>query len=65
MQMTDHTFPLPETVAHQLEEIEHELQNRPLTQKISEFVHINRWSLVALAGLAGIATGIYFTGFRR
>lgn len=60
MQTTDHTFPIPEIAAHQLEELEHELHERPLNEKVGEFIRINRWRMLVLAGMAGIATGIYF-----
>jgi hypothetical protein len=65
MQTTDHTFPLPETAAHQLEAIEVELQDRPLKEKWSEFMRINRWKLVVTAATAGIATGISLAATRR
>ncbi len=57
---TDHTFPLPETAAYQLDELEHELHDRPLTKKLGEFIRINRWRMLIIAGIAGVVTGMYY-----
>jgi len=65
MQMTDHTFPLPEAATHRLAEIEVELRNRPLKEKVSDFMRMNRWKLLATAAMAGVVTGICLTTTRR
>lgn len=58
MDSIKHTFPLPETAAHQLEEIEYELQHRPVYEKMKDFLRIHRWKMLALAGISGLVFGV-------
>ena len=57
MNIIEHTFPLPETATHQLEEVEHELELQPLHLKAQDFVRANPWQVVAFASMVGLLIG--------
>ena len=58
MNTSEHTFPLPENVAHKLEEVEHALELQPLHLKAQDFVRANPWQVLAAASIVGFLLGI-------
>ncbi len=53
----DHTFPLPSTVTHQLEELGEEFDQRPLHVKAHDFARTYPWHLVLAAVAVGLIAG--------
>jgi ElaB/YqjD/DUF883 family membrane-anchored ribosome-binding protein len=58
MNEVEHTFPIPENVAHQLDEVEEELEHQPLRLKVQDLAKANPWQAVGISALAGLLLGI-------
>ena len=53
-----HTFPIPETEARRLDEIQHELQHQRLHRKIHDFIRANLWCVLAANCITGFLLGV-------
>ena len=58
MNETEHTFPIPETEARRLGELEEQLQKQPIYVKAKDFVRANRWAALSYAGVIGLLLGV-------
>jgi len=58
MNETQHTFPIPETEARRLEEVERQLQKQPLHLRARDFIRAYRWHALSCAGVIGLLLGV-------
>jgi ElaB/YqjD/DUF883 family membrane-anchored ribosome-binding protein len=59
MNTTEHAFPLPQTVTHQLEEIQDELKHQPILVRARDHIRANPWPHVLGAAMVGVIIGIF------
>jgi ElaB/YqjD/DUF883 family membrane-anchored ribosome-binding protein len=59
MNTQDHTFPLPETVTHTLDDIREELPEQTYLDRISLAARNNPWQAIAIGGFAGLLLGVF------
>jgi ElaB/YqjD/DUF883 family membrane-anchored ribosome-binding protein len=58
MNQAEHTFPIPEKIAHELDKVEDELQHQPLPRKVHDLAKANPWQAVGISALAGMLVGM-------
>ena len=57
MNESEHTFPLPPTAAHLLDEVEEQLQHQPWHLKTADYARSNPWALIGVAAAIGLVAG--------